>query len=179
MRLREVIKSKIHKATITKTELEYSGSIGIDKTLLVKTDIAPGERVQVLNFNNGQRFETYVIEEEENSGIIAIYGPAARCGNVGDEICIVSYLLITVDEIAKIKEKVIILDKNNKIKSNTVIWKIAEQLEAGWKIQNPNTTKSKINPKSQIQNQLFLGFWNWDLFGSIGSIWNWDLVIGY
>ena len=117
MRLREVIKSKIHKATITKTELEYSGSIGIDKTLLVKTDIAPGERVQVLNFNNGRRLETYVIEEEENSGIIALYGPAARCGNVGDEICIVSYLLITADEIAKIKEKVIILDKNNKIKT--------------------------------------------------------------
>ncbi len=117
MRLREVVKSKIHKATITKTELEYNGSVGIDKTLLVETDIVPGERVQVLNFRNGQRLETYVIEEEENSGIIALYGPAARCGNVGDEICIVSYLLITADEIGKVKEKVIIMDRNNRVKS--------------------------------------------------------------
>lgn len=116
MKLRQVIKSKIHKATITKTELDYNGSIGIDRTLLVEGDIIPGERVQVLNFDNGQRFETYVIEEQENSGIIALYGPAARCGNIGDKVCIVSYLLITADEIAKAKEKVIIVDKNNRIR---------------------------------------------------------------
>lgn len=116
MKLREVIKSKIHKATITQTKLDYEGSIGLDKALLIKSDIVPGEKVQVLNFENGLRFETYVIEEKENSGEIILYGPAARCGNAGDKICILSYVSISDDEIGKIKEKVILLDDKNQIK---------------------------------------------------------------
>ncbi len=116
MRLRQVIKSKIQKATITKTELDYNGSIGIDKSLLLKSNIASGERVQVLNFNNGNRFETYVIEEEKNSGIIALYGPAAKLGNINDKICIISYLLVTDDEIAKLEAKIVFVDKNNRPK---------------------------------------------------------------
>ena len=66
---RQMLKSKIQSAAITNKELRYNGSIGIDKTLLMKSDMLAGERVQVLNFNNGQRFETYIIEEEENSPI--------------------------------------------------------------------------------------------------------------
>ena len=116
MRLRQVMKSKIQKATITKTELDYNGSIGIDKLLLIESNIAAGERVQVLNFNNGNRFETYVIEEEKASGIIALYGPAAKLANIGDEVCIISYLLVTDDEIAKLKTKVVLVDKDNKSK---------------------------------------------------------------
>lgn len=116
MRLRQLVKSKIHKATITRTELDYNGSIGIDKSLLLESNIVAGERVQVLNFNNGNRFETYIIEEEEGSGIIALYGPAAKLGNIGDEICIISYLLVTDDEIMKMKERIVLVDKNNRAK---------------------------------------------------------------
>ena len=115
MILREIIKSKIHKAAITKTEIDYAGSIGIDETLLKEADIIPGEKVQVLNFNNGKRFETYVIAEKKDSGKIILYGPASRCGKISDRICIISYLSATPDEIGKIKAKVVLVDTNNKI----------------------------------------------------------------
>jgi len=115
MRLRQILKSKIHNAIVTETKLNYHGSIGIDKALLLKSDIFPGEKVQVLNFNNGQRFETYVIREKENSGTIALYGPAARCGEIGDRICIISYALVSDDELDRKKEKIIFVNENNKI----------------------------------------------------------------
>ncbi len=112
---KQILNSKIHGATITKKELYYSGSIGIDKALLLKSDIIPGEKVQVLNFNNGQRFETYVIEEEENSGTIALYGPAARLGETGDILCIISYVFTGYSEAVKIKQKIVVVDKDNKV----------------------------------------------------------------
>ena len=112
---RQMLKSKIHDARITKKELHYSGSIGIDRALLLKSDMLPGEKVQVLNFNNGRRFETYIIEEEENSGTIALYGPAARSGEIGDKICILSYVLVSEDEVNKIEKKVVSVSKDNKI----------------------------------------------------------------
>ena len=113
--LRQILKSKIHGAVITKKELHYNGSIGIDKSFLLESDMIPGEKVQVLNFNTGRRFETYIIEEKENSGVIVLYGPAARCGEIGDKICIISYLLATDDEISKLDKKVIIVNENNEI----------------------------------------------------------------
>jgi len=113
--LRQVLKSKIHGASITKKKLYYDGSIGIDKALLLESNILPGEKVQVLNFNNGQRLETYVIEEERGSGIIALYGPASRCGEIGDKLCIISYVLVSDDEISKIETKTIFVDEDNKI----------------------------------------------------------------
>ena len=112
--LREMLKSKICKAVVTKTELKYEGSIGLDKLLLMESDIAPGEKVQVLNANNGERFETYVIEEKEGSGTISLYGPAARLGQVGDEVCILSYVLASDKEIKEIKPKIICLGVNNR-----------------------------------------------------------------
>lgn len=112
---RQMFKSKIQGAVITKKELYYQGSIGIDKTLLLKSDITPGEKVQVLNFNNGQRFETYIIEEEQNSGIIALYGPAVRCGEIGDKIVVISYVLVTDEDVGKIKKRVILLNDKNKV----------------------------------------------------------------
>lgn len=114
---RQVLKSKIHGACITKRILDYNGSIGIDKVLLLESDILPGEKVQVLNFNNGKRLETYVIEEKENSGIIALYGPAARCGEIGDKLCIISYVLVSSDEISQVETKTVFVDQNNKIAS--------------------------------------------------------------
>ena len=111
--LRQVLRSKIHMARIVKTELSYEGSIGIDAKLLTESGILPSERVQVLNLNNGERLETYVIEEEEGSGIVALYGPAAKRGEVGDRVCILSYALVDEKELKKTKPKTIVLDEKN------------------------------------------------------------------
>ncbi len=118
--LRQVLKSKIHNATVTKKKLYYEGSIGIDKALLLKSNILVNEKVQVANFNNGARFETYVIEEKENSGTIALYGPAARQAEVGDRICIISYGLAEDNEAKLIKPQIILLDDKNKVKNGTL-----------------------------------------------------------
>lgn len=112
---RQMLKSKIQGARMTKRILDYNGSIGIDKALLLKSDILPGEKVQVLNFDNGNRLETYVIEEPENSGIVALYGPAARCGEVGDKLCIISYVLVSNDEVSQVEAKTVFVDENNKV----------------------------------------------------------------
>jgi len=113
---RQVLKSKIMNAILTKRVLNYEGSVGIDRSLLLKSDMIPGERVQVLNFNNGQRFETYIIEEKEHSGIIALYGPAARLGEVGDKLCIISYLFASDHEIEMLKPKIVLADEENRTK---------------------------------------------------------------
>lgn len=115
MMLREVLKSKVNKAVITKTELFYEGSIGIDKAILARADIVAGEKVQVLNYNSGARFETYAIEEEENSGAINLYGPAAKIGRIGDEVCVLSYVSVSVEELDKVKPKILTLDKENRL----------------------------------------------------------------
>jgi len=112
---RQMFKSKIHGVTITKKELYYSGSIGVDRALLLKSDMLPGEKVQVLNFNNGLRFETYIIEEKENSGIIALYGPAARYGEIGDKLCILSYVFVADDAIEKVDKRVVLVDEGNRL----------------------------------------------------------------
>ncbi|MFC1632126.1 aspartate 1-decarboxylase [Candidatus Omnitrophota bacterium] len=113
--LRFFYKSKIQKATITRTNLDYAGSIGIDQRLLEAADILPNEKVQVLNLETGARFETYVIKEKPDSGTICLYGPAARLGEVGQRLFIISYCLATPEEINNIVSKVIIVDQNNKI----------------------------------------------------------------
>ncbi|OGW75795.1 MAG: aspartate 1-decarboxylase [Omnitrophica bacterium RBG_13_46_9] len=113
--LRMMCKSKIQKARITKTKLYYEGSIGVDKKILEASNIYPNEIVQVLNLNNGSRLETYVIEEEENSGEIALYGPAARMGQVGDVIIIISRAMVEAKEVQNLKTKVVYVDDNNKI----------------------------------------------------------------
>ena len=111
--MKEIISSKIHGAVITKKELNYNGSIGIDKTLLKESGISPGEKVQVLNFNNGTRFETYAIEEKENSKAVALYGPAARCGEIGDKVVIIAYALVGMDEVKKVKLKTVFVNEKN------------------------------------------------------------------
>lgn len=112
---RIMCKSKIHKARITKTDLNYEGSIGVDKRLLEAANIHPNEFVQVLNVNNGVRFETYAIEEKEDSGSIVLYGPAARLGQVGDTVILISKGLLEAKEIQSLKTKIVYVDKNNKI----------------------------------------------------------------
>jgi aspartate 1-decarboxylase len=115
MMLREMFKSKIHRATVTQAELYYEGSITIDKALLEAADILPYEKVQVVNMNNGARMETYTIEGAENSGVICLNGPAARLGHEGDEIIIITYTEMSEDEARNHKPRVIIVDKNNKV----------------------------------------------------------------
>lgn len=114
--LRMMCKSKIHRVKITKVDLHYEGSIGIDKILLKKADIYPGEIVQVVNINNGTRFETYAVEEEAFSGKVGLYGAAAHLGNAGDLIIILSYGLVEDKKARHLKMKVVKVDSANHIK---------------------------------------------------------------
>lgn len=108
-------KSKIHRATVTQSELHYEGSLTVDSDLLDAADIVAYERVQVCNINNGERFETYIIPGKRRSGTICLNGAAARLGAVGDEIIIITYATFTDEEIKNYKPTVIILDKQNKV----------------------------------------------------------------
>jgi len=113
--LLNMFKSKIHRATVTEANLNYVGSITIDKTLLEATGILPGEKVQIVNNNNGARLETYVIEGQENSGVICLNGAAARLVQPGDNVIIIAYCLVTEEEAKNFKPKIAFVDKNNKI----------------------------------------------------------------
>jgi aspartate 1-decarboxylase len=109
-----ILKSKIHMATVTDTQLYYEGSIGIDKELMEGAGLAAGEKVQVLNFNNSNRFETYVIEG--GKGEISLRGPAAKLGKKGDKLIILSYGIIEQEEAKRTKPKIIFLNERNEIK---------------------------------------------------------------
>ncbi|HUX93741.1 MAG TPA: aspartate 1-decarboxylase [Ignavibacteriaceae bacterium] len=110
-----MFKSKIHRATVTMAELYYEGSITIDKDLLSTADILQFEKVQVVNVNNGNRFETYTLEGPAGSGMICLNGPAARLGAVGDEVIIITYSEMTQEEAKKHKPKIVLVDKQNKV----------------------------------------------------------------
>ena len=114
--MRLMCKSKIHRATVTKVDLHYEGSIGVDSLLLKKADILPGEIVQVVNINNGSRFETYAFEEEAGSGTIGLYGAAAHLGNAGDLVIILSYAMYDDKEARRVHTKPIYVDSRNTIK---------------------------------------------------------------
>ncbi len=116
----ELCKSKIAHGLITEAELHYEGSITIDEDLLKAADILPGERVDVLNINNGNRFNTYTIVGAAGSGQICLNGPAARLGLVGDKIMVLSYALMEPQEARDYKMKIIHLDNDNKIKTNNL-----------------------------------------------------------
>ena len=109
-------KSKIGHATITQAELYYEGSITIDESVLEAVGIVPGEKVEILNINNGTRIETYTIAGKAGSGQICLNGPAARSGVVGDRIIILSYALVDAKEAKGLKTKVIYLDEKNKVR---------------------------------------------------------------
>ena len=113
--LRIMHKSKIHLAKITEANLNYRGSITIDEALMEKADILENEKVLVVNINTGDRFETYVITGERNSGVICLNGAAARLVQVGDKAIIISFAMYTEEELADFKAKVVLVDENNKI----------------------------------------------------------------
>ncbi|HOP50692.1 MAG TPA: aspartate 1-decarboxylase [Ignavibacteriales bacterium] len=112
----EMFKSKIHRAKVTQAELYYEGSITIDPDLMEAANILTYEKVQVVNVNNGARFETYTICGERGSGTICLNGPAARLGAVGDEVIIIAYCTMDVEEAKKHKPKVVLVDEKNQIK---------------------------------------------------------------
>jgi len=109
-----LLKSKIHMARVTATLLHYEGSIGIDKTLMQAVGLIPGEKVQVLNFNNGKRFETYCIEGKK--GEISLRGPAAKLGKKGDKVIILAYALVDPREAKKLKPKIVFVNERNEVK---------------------------------------------------------------
>lgn len=110
-----MLKSKIHRATVTQAELDYVGSITIDEELMQAAGIFEYEKVQIADINNGQRFETYVIAGEKGSGIICLNGAAARCVQKGDKVIIMSYAQLESAEAEGFRPKVVFVDDKNKI----------------------------------------------------------------
>ena len=118
--LRIMLKSKIYYARITDLQLYYKGSVTIDEEIMKEADILEGEKVEVLNINNGTRLETYAIKGEKRSGTICLNGPAARTGLKGDNLVILSYGLFQDKELKDLQVKFVELDEGNKIKSTSL-----------------------------------------------------------
>jgi aspartate 1-decarboxylase len=111
----DVLKSKIHRVKITQAELHYVGSITIDEALMEAANLIEGEKVQVVNINNGERLETYVIKGERNTGTICLNGPAARKAAVGDIVIIISYASMELEEAKQFKPSLIFPDPENRL----------------------------------------------------------------
>jgi len=112
-----MLKSKIYYATVTETQLYYKGSITLDEDIMEAADLLEGEKVEVLNLNNGARIETYVIKGERSSGVVCLNGPAARTGFKGDKLIILSYGMFLPEELEDFKIKFVELNERNKIKN--------------------------------------------------------------
>jgi aspartate 1-decarboxylase len=112
-----MFKSKIHRAVVTQAELYYEGSLTVDAELLEAADLLEYEKVAVVNVNNGERFETYLLRGEPGSGVICLNGAAARKGAVGDEVIIISYASMNEEEARLHKPTVVLVDKKNRIAS--------------------------------------------------------------
>ncbi len=111
----QVLKSKIHRVRVTQAELHYVGSITLDEALMEASNLIENELVQVLNIENGERFETYVIKGERNSGTVCLNGPAARKVQVGDTIIVVSYAVMDFEEAKKFKPALVFPDASNRV----------------------------------------------------------------
>lgn len=111
----EVLQAKIHNVRITQTELNYTGSITIDMNLVDAAGLLPNQKVLIVNNNNGERFETYIIAGERGTGIIGLNGAAARKGQVGDELIIMTFGLMTPEEAALHQPRNIFPDRNNQL----------------------------------------------------------------
>lgn len=114
--MRYMLKSKIHRATITGANLNYEGSLTVARDIMDAVDMVPFEKINVYNIHNGERFETYVIEGEPGSGVIALNGAAARKGIVGDLIIIVTYCLVDDAVLTGFKPRVALMDSDNRIR---------------------------------------------------------------
>lgn len=110
----EVVKSKIHRVKVTQAELHYVGSITIDEDLMDAANMIAGEKVQIVNINNGERLETYIIKGKRGSGEVCLNGPAARKVQVGDIIIIISYALMDFEEAKGFSPSIIFPNENNR-----------------------------------------------------------------
>lgn len=110
-----LLKSKIHRAVVTQADIDYVGSVTIDSHLLREAGIFEYEKVQIVDINNGNRFETYTIAGEEGSGIICLNGAAAKCVSVGDKVIIMAYADMSTDEAATHKPTVLFVNEKNQI----------------------------------------------------------------
>ena len=120
-----MLKGKIHRATVTQAELDYVGSITVDEDLLDAAGIREYEMVQIVDINNGSRFETYTIAGERGSGVMCLNGAAARCAMKGDIVIIIAYAQMDEKEARELKPKVVLVDENNHI-----VRKFAEKANA-------------------------------------------------
>ena len=111
----EVLKSKIHRVRISQADLNYVGSVTIDEDLMDAADLIENEKVQIVNVNNGERLETYVIEGEAQSGVICLNGAAARLVQQGDTVIIICYVLMDAAEAAAFKPSIVMVDDRNRI----------------------------------------------------------------
>lgn len=110
------MKSKLHRATVTESDLNYEGSVSIDKNLLIEANIIPYEQVDIYNISNGERFTTYALDGKAGSGIVCINGAAAKKASKGDKVIIVTYTCVEENEVSNWHPKCVLLDENNKIK---------------------------------------------------------------
>ena len=110
-----ILQAKLHRATVTEANLNYTGSITIDRHLMDESGLLPHEKVQIVNINNGARFETYVIEGPRNSGIICLNGAAARLVQPGDKIIVMAYVQLTPEEANGFEPRVLLLNDDNTI----------------------------------------------------------------
>lgn len=114
---RIMLKAKIHRATVTETNINYEGSLTLDESLMKEADMFPFEQVHVYNISNGERFVTYLIKGEKDSGVVGINGAAAHKAGKGDKLIIASYAMMDEEEIEFFVPKIVIIDENNRIKS--------------------------------------------------------------
>ena len=114
--IRTMCKSKIHGASVTEANLQYTGSLTLDPLLMKAADLVPYEQVQVVNLNNGSRFETYCIEGTPGSGVVCLNGAAARLAVVGDKIIIISYAQVPDEDVEAFAPKLVFLDEQNRIR---------------------------------------------------------------
>lgn len=124
--LRQMCKSKIHRATITDANLEYEGSLTLDAALMRAANLVEFERVQVLNINNAERLETYLMEAPAGSGTVCLNGAAARLGAPGDKVIIISYALVDERELTSWQTKVVYVDEHNHSREVRVVGGVAE-----------------------------------------------------
>ena len=124
--LLDMLKCKIHRATVTQAELDYVGSITIDAKLLAASGLLPYEKVHIVNINNGERFETYVIEGPADTGVICLNGAAARKVQVQDQIIIMAYAQVTPEEARVLKPQVVFVTDDNKVEKITDYEKIGK-----------------------------------------------------
>ena len=111
----EILKSKIHQAVVTEANLFYVGSITIDERIMEAANLIENEKVQVLNVNNGERFDTYIIKGKKDSGVICLNGPAARKVHVGDQVIIISYASMDFEEAKTFKPHIVFPKSGNKL----------------------------------------------------------------